>query len=72
MWPYPSKEPLPRGDEIYNFGRPLLGHHYRYSGEISASPGLGDFDQTSRYPKSRFQLSDFPHLVICFISFILH
>ena len=58
MWPCPSKEPLPRGDEIYNFGRPLLRHHY--SGEISVSPSLGDFDQTSRYPKSRFQ--SFDHL----------
>ena len=24
----PAQEPLPRGHEIYNFGRPSLGHHY--------------------------------------------
>ena len=23
-----AQEPLPRGHEIYNFGRPFLGHHY--------------------------------------------
>ena len=23
-----TSEPLPRGHEIYNFGRPFLGHHY--------------------------------------------
>ena len=23
-----AQEPLPRGHEIYNFGRPVLGHHY--------------------------------------------
>ena len=24
----PAQEPLPQGLEIFNFGRPLLGHHY--------------------------------------------
>ena len=24
----PHKNPCPRGHEIYNFGRPFLGHHY--------------------------------------------
>ena len=23
-----AQEPRPRGREIYNFGRPFLGHHY--------------------------------------------
>ena len=23
-----AQEPCPRGHEIYNFGRPFLGHHY--------------------------------------------
>ena len=23
----PAQEPLPRGNEIYNFDRPFLGHH---------------------------------------------
>ena len=28
VWPCPSTKPLPRGHEIYNFGKPFLGHHY--------------------------------------------
>ena len=24
----PAQEPLPRGNEIYNFDRPFLGHHH--------------------------------------------
>ena len=28
MATHQHKNPCPRGHEIYNFGRPILGHHY--------------------------------------------
>ena len=32
---------LPRGHEIYNFGRPFLGHHYYILGLSDKCPGVG-------------------------------
>ena len=34
------KNPYPRGHEIYNFGRHLLGHHYYVYSLSEPCPGL--------------------------------
>ena len=53
-----AQEPMPRGYEIYNFGRPFLGHHYyilRLS-ELCQGVELNIFEYINVY--SRYDLND--------------